>query len=61
VVLNTSDSLANIIFGLPWLKDDNFDINWTTGTALNRQTNSIIFFFCCYNASSCFSWDYLNK
>jgi hypothetical protein len=38
------DSLANIILGLPWLKDDNPDINWTTGTALNRQTqtNSII-------------------
>jgi hypothetical protein len=43
VVLNTSDSLANIIIGLPWLKDENSDINWTTANALNRQTNSIIF------------------
>jgi hypothetical protein len=42
VVLNASDSLANIILGLPCLKEGNSDINWTTGSALNRQTNSII-------------------
>jgi hypothetical protein len=43
VNLNTSDSLANTILGLPWLKDENSYINWTTGTALNRQTKYIIF------------------